>query len=180
MSTIPQRLREIAVRIGTLDMAAYVQLRAIAAELEESARALLSALQEDAEHAARYRWLREQHESSDSSESFCVFAPVPSHNLEPVGIMPGELDAIIRSAMSLGTSGNKVKTDKTDEVIDVVMEYMPGLIDTVAMSVNAGYIRGNGPGVVSMVKSIEHAIRMTLEEPLPWSVASAAIAKETK
>lgn len=34
MTTIPQRLREIAVRIDTNDMAAYVQLRAIAAELE--------------------------------------------------------------------------------------------------------------------------------------------------
>lgn len=37
MSTIPQRLREIAVRIGTHDMAAYVQLRAIANELDAPA-----------------------------------------------------------------------------------------------------------------------------------------------
>lgn len=69
------------------------------AAVEASVRALLAASRQDAEHAAMYRWLRGQHEESDSAESFCVFAPVPAHSLEPVGIMPGELDAAIRAAM---------------------------------------------------------------------------------
>lgn len=46
--------------------------------------------------ARRYRWLREQHEGKDSGETFCVFAPNRGmHYLDPVGSMPGELDAAI-------------------------------------------------------------------------------------
>lgn len=49
--------------------------------------------------ALRYRWLREQHESSDSDETMCVFRPdVGRGCLMPVSIEPGQLDAAIDAA----------------------------------------------------------------------------------
>lgn len=49
MTTIPQRLREIAVRIGVHDMSAYVQLRAIASELEAPAADAVPVVAHDGE-----------------------------------------------------------------------------------------------------------------------------------
>ena len=93
--------------------------------------------------------------------------------------MPGELDAALSSAMLPNNRGDVVETSNTDALVNAVMEYMPGLIETVVMSVKAGYGDGNGPGVRSMVKSIEHAIRMELAAPIPFAIA-AIKAKEAK
>jgi hypothetical protein len=56
--------------------------------------------------ALRYRWLRCQHEGNDKLDpialAFTVFAPERG-TLEPVGCMPGELDAAIDAAVSTTT-----------------------------------------------------------------------------
>lgn len=54
--------------------------------------------------AARYRWLREQHETDIETltqERFCVFMPGKELHLEPVSCWPGELDAAIDKARAL-------------------------------------------------------------------------------
>jgi len=66
---------------------------------------LATASSADARDAARYRWLRVQHEQSDSAESFCVFEPTPAHDLSPVGSMPGELDEAIDAAIAAEKGG---------------------------------------------------------------------------
>ena len=81
----PARLRRI------LDALAEAERRAEAAEAD----------------ARRYAWLREQHESSDSAESFCVFEPTPAHDLYPVGSMPGELDEAIDAHLSKEPSNGR-------------------------------------------------------------------------
>lgn len=60
--------------------------------VEQSARALLSASQEDAEHAAMYRWMREQ--IKDEASRVAAQALLWNHNSRM------ELDAAIRAAMS--------------------------------------------------------------------------------
>jgi hypothetical protein len=60
------------------------------------------AIAADTADAARYRELREQHEGRDSGESLCVFQPDSSLDcLNPVGAMPGELDAVLDAAISI-------------------------------------------------------------------------------
>lgn len=65
----------------------------------EKAEAELERVRKD---AARYEWLRSQHES-DTACAFSVFAPDGDKESEavmyPVGSMPGELDAAIDAAM---------------------------------------------------------------------------------
>lgn len=58
-------------------------------------RALLADLDAVRAEAVRYRKLRQQHEEADSGLTLCVFQPVNDSTLEPVGSMPGELDAAI-------------------------------------------------------------------------------------
>lgn len=59
--------------------------------IEASARALLSASQEDAEHAAMYRWLRDGGLSS---------LPYDDHGAGPEFASGEDLDAVIRAAMN--------------------------------------------------------------------------------
>lgn len=82
-------------------------------ELERQEQEILE-LRKD---AARYRWLRIQHEGeplyegaqwpdfTDSTEiSFCVFMPV-NDMLEPIGCIPGELDEAIDTAITAAQEG---------------------------------------------------------------------------
>lgn len=59
-------------------------------------KAEVEALRADAE---QWRFVRAQHEGDDS-EAICVFAPVGANAgvLDPIGSMPGELDAFIKAA----------------------------------------------------------------------------------
>ena len=60
---------------------------------------LLESLEAAERDAARYAWLRSQHEDADSGITMCVFEPVNDSSLEPIGCMEGELDAAIDAAM---------------------------------------------------------------------------------
>ncbi|MNS66163.1 hypothetical protein D3C72_993650 [compost metagenome] len=61
----------------------------------------------DALDAKRYRWLRKQHEGK--AKSLTVFGPHEFfEGLEPVGSMPGELDASIDAAMAAAQEGSSV------------------------------------------------------------------------
>lgn len=59
---IAEHMRLVAKVAGRSYERAYVALAETTAAVESSARALLGAAQEDAEHAAMYRWLREHGE----------------------------------------------------------------------------------------------------------------------
>lgn len=74
---------------------------------------LVEWLREVAANDRRYRWLREQHEGQDSGETFCVFEPdYGAHCLEPVGSMPGELDAAIDAAIRASSPNHSVDANK--------------------------------------------------------------------
>lgn len=69
------------------------EARAVFAEdYAASLRLLVDRLRADAE---RYQCLRQQHEEADSGITMCVFYPINDSSLEPIGCMPGELDAAI-------------------------------------------------------------------------------------
>lgn len=56
--------------------------------------------------ATRYDWLCDQHEASDSAETFCVFEPDwAAKCLQPVGSKPGELDVAIDAARAAADQG---------------------------------------------------------------------------
>lgn len=77
------------------------QLRALRAQVQDQALHLISAhAQAEEAHADAelYRYLRAQHEG-EHAQAFCVFCPGVVNGLDPVGSMPGELDAAIRAAM---------------------------------------------------------------------------------
>ena len=101
----------------------YRKLREVEAQ-RDKAQAALSAAEQRAEamgrDAARYRWLREQHEGHAEIEldadglpmpmepnalAFTVFMPDPSgdESLITVGCFPGELDAAIDAALAQST-----------------------------------------------------------------------------
>lgn len=75
-------------------------------QMRAYAEQAVKTLEADAADAKRYRWLRDQHEGPDGAETFCVFAPdYEADCLQPVGSMPGELDAAIDAAIGRQGSG---------------------------------------------------------------------------
>ncbi|PUA95468.1 hypothetical protein C8C99_0268 [Acidovorax sp. 107] len=74
-----------------------IEIRNLKSQL--AARAAPQPATADALDAARYRWLREQHEGDDAEETCCVFAPNDMREcLVPVGSLRGELDEFIDAA----------------------------------------------------------------------------------
>lgn len=72
---------------------------ALRAEAEAERDRLREELARARVDAGRYRWLQEQHESSDSGETMRVYRPdVGCGCLMPVGIKPGQLNAAIDAA----------------------------------------------------------------------------------
>lgn len=62
--------------------------------------------QADALDAARYRYLRDEHEGE--AESLCVFGPNDMREcLVPIGSLPGELDAFIDAAIAAQTAAKE-------------------------------------------------------------------------
>lgn len=90
-------LRQQAERIAELQSAhdVAVEIAAQYAAERDQLRAEVERLGADGE---RYRKLRQQHEEADSGLTLCVFRHVNDSTLEPVGSMPGELDAEIDAA----------------------------------------------------------------------------------
>ncbi|ANC43005.1 hypothetical protein [Pandoraea pnomenusa] len=86
----------------------------------EEARAALSADGgEDKQDAERWRFIREEHEGTESfddaegftiteptARAFTVFKPGRDVHLEPIGCMPGELDAAIDAAIAAKAKGD--------------------------------------------------------------------------
>lgn len=87
--------------------------------------ALLDAIRGLERDAERYRWLREQHEGHEGDDilapnamTYCVFAPHVEglrgniRSLEPIGCMPGELDAAIDAILYPGVDIDAVHRSK--------------------------------------------------------------------
>ena len=83
-------------RFGSPELQAMIIARCVEKDQADSAQ----------EDAARWRELREQHESDEVL--CCVFAPNDTHEcLAPVGSLPGELDAFMDSERAARQQGEK-------------------------------------------------------------------------
>lgn len=93
---LPDPDMQIVIGGQTIKIHSIEAIHAHAAAVSANKDAEIATLRED---AFLYRWLREQHESSDSGETMRVFRPdVGRGCLMPVSIEPGQLDAAIAAA----------------------------------------------------------------------------------
>lgn len=96
-----RRFLETAVFRDEADRQAALNCLEVLSDKRPSPQPAVTAGAVDALDAARYRWLREQHEGDDAEETCCVFAPNDMREcLAPVGSLPGELDEFIDAALA--------------------------------------------------------------------------------
>lgn len=100
---LAQKNRIDKLPVQSLQPGAYQHTKLYTADqLQAYAATLIARVAELQADAARWREIRRSHEESDSGESICVFDPDHgAHCLQPVGSMPGELDAAIDAAIAV-------------------------------------------------------------------------------